>query len=134
MSLNITKDSIDIGLVTGNIEAMTAFYRDTLGLEIEAVLDMPGGMQMTRLICGTTIIKLVVLPDTPAPTNPPGGIMGGTGIRYFTISVDNLEQAVATCADAGCSIPVPIRESRPGVNIAMIEDPDGNWVELLQLG
>ena len=134
MSLNITKESIDIGLVTGNIEAMTEFYRDTLGLEIEAVLDMPGGMQMTRLICGSTIIKLVVLPDTPAAQNPPGGFSGGTGIRYFTISVDNLEEAVAACADAGCPIPVPIRESRPGVNIAMIEDPDGNWVELLQLG
>ena len=133
MPLSITKDSIDIGLVTGNIQAMTEFYRDTLGLEIEAVLDMPGGMQMTRLICGTTIIKLVTLPGTPEAANPPGGIAGATGIRYFTISVDNLAAAVEECAAAGCAIPVPIRESRPGVNIAMVEDPDGNWVELLQL-
>jgi len=134
MPLSITKDSIDIGLVTGNIDAMTTFYRDTLGLEIEAVLDMPGGMTMTRLVCGTTIIKLVTLPSTPQPANPPGGIAGGTGIRYFTISVDNLAAAVDECSAAGCNIPVPIRESRPGVNIAMVEDPDGNWVELLQLG
>ena len=133
MTLSITKESIDLGLVTGNIEAMTEFYRDTLGLEVEAVLDMPGGMQMTRLICGTTIIKLVTLPQAPEAQNPPGGIMGGTGMRYFTISVDNLEAAVAACVAAGCPNPVPVRESRPGVNIAMIEDPDGNWVELLQL-
>jgi len=134
MTLNITKDSIDIGLVTGNLDAMTAFYRDTLGLEVEAVLEMPGGMSMTRLICGTTIVKLVTLAETPEPANPPGGIMGGTGIRYFTITVDNLEASVAACADAGYTVAVPIRESRPGVTIAMIEDPDGNWVELLQLG
>ncbi len=133
MPLRITKDSIDIGLVTGNIEAMTAFYRDTLGLQVEAVLDMPGGMTMTRLICGTTIIKLVTLPSTPDAQNPPGGIMGATGMRYFTISVDNLTAAVEECSAAGCNVPVPIRESRPGVNIAMVEDPDGNWVELLQL-
>ena len=134
MTLNITKESIDIGLVTGNIEQMTEFYTKTLGLGVEAVLDMPGGMTMTRLICGTTIVKLVTLPSTPDTANPPGGIGGGTGIRYFTITVDNLEASVATCEQAGANVAVPIRESRPGVNIAMIEDPDGNWVELLQHG
>ncbi|MEM7018820.1 MAG: VOC family protein [Pseudomonadota bacterium] len=132
MPINITKESIDIGLVTGNIEAMTAFYKDTLGLEVEAVLDMPGGMQMTRLICGTTIIKLVAHRSAPEASNPPGGIAGATGIRYFTISVDNLEAAVKECEAAGRNIPVPPREARPGITIAMIEDPDGNWVELLQ--
>jgi hypothetical protein len=25
------------------------------------------------------------------------------------------------------------REIRPGVSIAMVEDPDGNWVELLKI-
>ena len=48
--------------------------------------------------------------------------------------MDNLEAAVEECKAAGYNNPVPIRESRPGVNIAMIEDPDGNWVELLQHG
>jgi hypothetical protein len=26
------------------------------------------------------------------------------------------------------------REIRPGVRIAMVADPDGNWVEFLQVG
>jgi len=134
MALEISKESIDIGLVTNNIEAMTRFYTDTLGLAVEAVLEMPGGMQMTRLVCGTTIIKLVTLADSPAAQNPPGGLGGGRGIRYFTITVTNLTEAVQDCLDAGCAVPVPVRESRPGINIAMIEDPDGNWVELLQHG
>jgi hypothetical protein len=25
----------------------------------------------------------------------------------------------------------PVREIRPGVTIAIVEDPDGNWVEFL---
>ena len=132
MPINITKESIDIGLVTDNIDAMNAFYQGTLGLELEAVLDMAGGMQMTRLLAGTTVVKLVTFPTAPEGNNPPGGLAGGRGIRYFTITVDNLEEAVKECTDAGYANPVPIRESRPGVNIAMIEDPDGNWVELLQ--
>ncbi len=131
MPLQITKDSIDIGLVTGRIDAMRAFYCDTLGLEVEAVIEMPGGAQMTRLVCGTTIIKLVVQKRTPDTGNPPGGLAGGTGIRYFTISIDNLEDAVEECRAAGYTVAVPIVEARPGVRIAMIEDPDGNWVELL---
>ncbi len=35
------------------------------------------------------------------------------------------------CADAGYKIAVPEREIRPGVSIAVIEDLDRNWVELL---
>lgn len=134
MPLAISKDSIDLGLVTDNIEAMTTFYKDTLGLELEAVLDMPGGMQMTRLLAGTSVIKLVTFPTAPEPQNPPGGIMGGRGIRYFTITIDNLTASVEACTVAGYACPIPVRESRPGVNIAMVEDPDGNWVELLQQG
>ena len=132
MPVNITKDSIDIGLVTGNTEAMTAFYRDTLGLPEEAVLDMPGGITMTRLVCGTTNIKLLTLARTPEAANPPGGVGGGTGIRYFTITVDNLDEVTAACEAAGHNIAVTPREIRPGIKISMIEDPDGNWVELLQ--
>jgi hypothetical protein len=29
---------------------------------------------------------------------------------------------------------MPVTELRPGVTIAMVEDPDGNWVELLAAG
>ena len=33
---------------------------------------------------------------------------------------------------AGRTIVVPEREIRPGIRIAIVEDPDGNWVEFLQ--
>ena len=132
MAIKVTKDSIDIGLVTGDTEALLGFYRDTLGLPVEGVIDMPGGATMTRITCGTTVIKLVQPPKVPGAANPPGGLMGGTGIRYFTISVADLEGAVSDCEAAGYAVQVPIRESRPGVSIAIVEDPDGNWVEFLE--
>ena len=133
MQLEISKESVDLGIVTRNAENLLKFYRDTLGLEQEGEMDIPGG-HMTRLRCGSTVIKIVVHKNEPEASAPPGGIRGATGYRYFTISVTNLVEATDACAAAGFKVSVPATEIRPGVAISMIEDPDGNWVELLQMG
>ncbi|MEZ0139808.1 MAG: VOC family protein [Candidatus Reddybacter sp.] len=132
MPIAITKDSIDLGLITKDASALVSFYRDTLGLELEGEMQMPGGGQMTRLKCGTTTLKIVVNGREPKAVAPPGGIRGATGFRYFTISVSNLVAVTQECEAAGYKVPVPPTKIRPGVSISMIEDPDGNWVELLQ--
>lgn len=134
MGVQITKPGIDLGIVTSNGEAMLAFYRDVLGLEFKASIPMPvGDGTMHRLQCGDTLIKLVAVPSLPAKA-PPGGIQGGAGFRYFTITVSNLPQMLEACAAAGAKVAMKQREIRPGVSIAMVEDPDGNWVEFLQVG
>ena len=58
MTIKLTKDSIDLGIVTTNPEAMTAFYRDVLGFEDGGQMSLPGG-SMIRLLCGSSVIKLV---------------------------------------------------------------------------
>ena len=100
MSLSIVKDSIDLGIVTKNADKMLVFYRDLLGLEVEGQLPMPDGGVMHRLKCGGSIIKIVVNHEEPPAVSPSGGISGATGCRYWTITIDNLEQAVKTCSDA----------------------------------
>ena len=132
MGIELTKDSVDLGIVVKNKEASLRFYRDTLGFEFVTESDMGGGMMMQRLMCGTSMIKLVTYAQTPELANPSGGINGATGYRYWTISVSNLEALVDEAKAAGYQVPVEPREIRAGVSIAMIEDPDGNWVELLQ--
>ena len=44
----------------------------------------------------------------------------------------DLEPIVARCKAAGFEVPWEPRELRPGVRVAMVADPDGNWVELMQ--
>ncbi len=132
MGVQLTKDSIDLGIVTSDADRALAFYRDTLGLEVEGEMPMPGGGVMHRLRCGTSLIKIVVNGRQPAATAPPGGIGGATGYRYWTMSVSNLEEIVKACSDAGYKVAIPVTEVRPGVRIAMVEDPDGNWVEFLE--
>jgi catechol 2,3-dioxygenase-like lactoylglutathione lyase family enzyme len=132
MGIQPTKDSIDLGIVTTNGPAMLAFYRDVLGLAHQGDMPMPAGGLMHRLACGTSLVKLVV-PDQAPPSRPaPGGLAGGTGYRYWTVSVSNLDEVVAAAQRAGHKVAVPRRKVRAGVEIAMLEDPDGNWVELLE--
>ncbi len=134
MTVAISKTSIDLGIVTTNGPAMLAFYRDLLGLTLQGEMPMPGGKgTMHRLLCGDSLIKLVVMPELPAAAAP-GGIQGAAGYRYWTITVSNLEAITQACADAGHKLVMPVREIRKGVRISMVEDPDGNWVEFLQIG
>lgn len=133
MTLKITKDSIDLGIVTKDVAPMLKFYRDTLGFAPDGEWPMPGGGHMTRLKCGTTVIKLVVNGRAPRADSPPGGLGGATGYRYFTISISNLVEATRACEEAGYKIAVPVTQMAPGTSISIVADPDGNWVEFLQI-
>jgi predicted enzyme related to lactoylglutathione lyase len=133
MGVQIKKQAIDFGIVTTNGPAMLAFYRDVIGLPYLREMPMPGGGTMHQLACGESVVKLVVLDKTPAPAVP-GGIQAATGYRYWTITITNIPEVLQACADAGHKVVMKERELRPGVKIAMVEDPDGNWVEFLAIG
>ncbi|MGD8416761.1 MAG: VOC family protein [Pseudomonadales bacterium] len=133
MAVELTKDSIDLGIVTRNPEPMLAFYRDTLGFTHEGEMPMPGGGSMQRLMCGTSLIKIVTPGNLSDRDAIPGGIPGATGYRYWTISVSNLDALTGSCKEAGANVAVAPTEIRPGIRIAIVEDPDGNWVEFLEM-
>jgi len=131
-AIQLTKSAIDLGIVVTDGPAALAFYRDTLGFRHEGDMPFPGGGTMHRLWCGDSLIKVVVPAKPPAARAATGGIPAATGYRYWTISVSNLKELADACQAAGYKVPVPARELRPGISIAIVEDPDGNWVEFLQ--
>ena len=120
---------IEVGIVVSDGDRMISFYRDALGLAPQEDWEVPGGV-MKRFAHGNEIVKLVVFDTPPAVKNPPMGIMGGSGIRYVTLYVDNVDAAVARCEAAQTPVPVPAFDYKPGMRVAIIEDPDGNWIEL----
>jgi len=129
MLAKLTSQSIDLGVVVASLEASIAFYRDLLGFADEGEMSMPGGGRMRRLRCGDSLIKLVAPGQEPPAKAAPGGPGAATGYRYFTISASNLEEICDACRGGGRAVVVPPTQLRPGVRIAMVEDPDGNWVE-----
>ncbi len=136
MGAKAAKDAIDLGIVTNNGEEMVAFYRDVLGFEHEGDINMEavGIKVMHRLWFADSLIKIVVPVDPPSKAAAPGGIAAATGYRYWTLTVSNLDEILAAADAAGRTIVWPRREIRPGVSVAMVEDPDGNWVEFLEKG
>ncbi len=136
MGAKAAKDAINLGIVTNNGEEMVAFYRDVLGFEHEGDINMEavGIKVMHRLWFADSLIKIVVPVDAPSKAAAPGGIAGATGYRYWTLTVSNLDEILAAADAAGRTIVWPRREIRPGVSVAMVEDPDGNWVEFLEKG
>ncbi len=127
------KDSVDLGIVITDWEASKRFYCDTLGFV--HVMDMPFPLApgtMHRVQAGSTTLKLSEFVDTPKAKNPPGGVQGGVGLRYFTFWTRNVAQIAEACKAAGYKISLPLTVVRPGITIVMVEDPDGNSVEFLQ--
>ena len=132
MGIEVQKRAIDIGIIAKNIDAMKTFYGEVLGLELEASIPMPGGGTMNRFKVGDSIIKVIEL-DTTAPAEaPPGGIRGATGYRYWTIHTPSLEGVLDKIIESGHKVVVPAKVIREGITIAIVADPDGNWVELLE--
>ena len=112
---------------------MMTFYEKTLGLPFEGSMPMPGGGTMNRFKAGDSVIKIISLQPQATAVAAPGGIRGATGYRYWTITVSNLSECIEKAEAAGAKIIVKSQEVRPGIIIAILADPDGNWVELLQI-
>lgn len=129
--MEIQKAAIDIGIITNNLEEMLAFYRDHLGLVFEAAIDMPGGGVMHRFKAGDSIVKVIETDPQPSAKAAPGGIRGATGYRYWTLHVQDLGGKVDQLQAEGVEVVVPVKTIREGITIAIVADPDGNWVELL---
>ncbi len=134
MGVKATKPAIDLGIVTTNGDAMLAFYKDVLGFRHEGDVNMEasGIKVMHRLWFGDSLIKLVIPMREPKAPPVLGGIPGSTGYRYWTMTISNLGDVMKEIEAAGHKVIRPRTEIRPGVAIAIVEDPDGNWVEFIE--
>ena len=121
-----------VGLVTADPDRLCAFYGQVLGLPEAEPLAPPGVGRMRRFIQGDSTLKILEPFDPPAPLAP-APFTAATGIRYLTLTVDDLDAALSRCAEAGAPLRIAPVDVRPGVRAAIVEDPDGNAVELMQV-
>jgi catechol 2,3-dioxygenase-like lactoylglutathione lyase family enzyme len=137
--MELARPAVDIGYVVGDLDAMTAFYAEGLGLEQVTELtlpdDFPGGGRTVRCFAaGDTILKLWSLHAGPPPRGADDRL-GQIGMRYTTLHVIDLAGIVAQLESFGYPIAVPPRRSSlgPAQTVAFVRDPDGNHIELVEV-
>jgi catechol 2,3-dioxygenase-like lactoylglutathione lyase family enzyme len=136
------------GFVVSDMARSLAFYRDLLGLkeELNAIREGEGisqvvGYPNARLhvvYLGTGDLKHSV--ELIQYLNPPGGNIAPTnrndvGATHLGIIVDDLDSLHEYLSARGAKfISPPV--SRPGTiyarKVCYLQDPDGNWLELLE--
>jgi predicted enzyme related to lactoylglutathione lyase len=134
MGIELSKPALDVGIVTTNGERMIAFYRDVLGFAVLDPIVFPGAGKVNRLVVGESILRLFVPDTAPPKTSPNESFLASNGYRYVTLNTSNLHAVVAAAKQFGTNVPRAPMEIRPGVFMCQIQDPDGNWIELMQSG
>jgi catechol 2,3-dioxygenase-like lactoylglutathione lyase family enzyme len=131
VKLELLTPSIELGLVTTNLDAMVAFYEGFLGLKPQGVIDFEDGSQR-RYELGSSVLKLVTYHTAPALPPTPGGGHAQAGLRYLTIGVQHLRDVAIEVEAAGYEVVEAPTEFAPvpGMGWMFIADPDGNSIEL----
>jgi catechol 2,3-dioxygenase-like lactoylglutathione lyase family enzyme len=143
MTAEVTTGGCDIGIVVRDGPRALAFYQGALGLEVEHQLPLPDGGVLYRLLCGGSVLKLLAPLRPPAATERHDdlpfatledlvhGCTASLGYCYIALTVPNLAEVYRSCLALGCRPVFALASSRPGTELAVVEDPDGNWVELV---
>jgi catechol 2,3-dioxygenase-like lactoylglutathione lyase family enzyme len=138
--LEIANPALELAILTHRPEEMLHFYRDALGFRYQMRLDFPSatGNQdlgvppgyQHRLEAGGMLIKLVHCPGADIAQAPTERAYARTGMRFLTVVVNNLPDAIAACSTRGGRVVPPLSCYDGDVYYAFVADPDGNEIEL----
>lgn len=136
------------GFVVSDMERSLAFYKDVLGLteEMNGIREGAGISEVVGypdaklhvVYLGTGDLKHSV--ELIQYINPPGGKISPTernavGACHLGIVVDDLDAVYEDLSGKGAQFlgPPVVRESNIyGRKVVYLQDPDGNWLELLE--
>ena len=128
----LKRRGLDIGIIVIDSVAMRAFYERVLDIPFLETVELPGHGVITKLSYGESVIKLLALDTRPAIADKYMEYRAMTGIRYFSLNVLDLRKVVEQCRETGAKIITDIVSPRPGILAAMVQDPEGNAVEIIQ--
>jgi catechol 2,3-dioxygenase-like lactoylglutathione lyase family enzyme len=110
-------------------ELMYEFYGDVLGFEQLSTLNVGNGGGVARFQAGAQELKLTRRVENR--TYHGGGVRGATGLRLLTFFFADERQLAARFAEHGLAAPVFTDYRGEGRRTALVQDPDGQDVELV---
>ena len=70
---------------------------------------------------------------SPAPAERPTSERSVLGASHLAVQVDNIDDLFQAAVDNGATSLNPPTEVAPGRTACYMQDPDGNWIELIEL-
>lgn len=144
--------TIDLGTVVSDLDKSVKWYTEALGLKALEPFDVPGEFakqiglsnnhpfQVRVLVLGegeqATKLKLMQFKAAPGARVDQTYLHSTYGFRYITLFVKDIDASLARAEKQG-SKPIaegvkPLPPGFPeGIFIAVLRDPDGNFVELV---
>ncbi|MEW5983560.1 MAG: methylmalonyl-CoA epimerase [Acidobacteriota bacterium] len=124
-----------VGIAVRDIDEALAFYRDALGLEIDAPEDVPSqGVRAHIVPVGESALELI---EATAPDSPVARFTEkhGPGVHHITLRVDDIREALTRLKGKG--VRLIDEEPRPGAGGALVafvhpSSAHGVLVELTQ--
>jgi catechol 2,3-dioxygenase-like lactoylglutathione lyase family enzyme len=127
----VTLAGFEVGIVSAS-RNLVDFLAHVFELEELPSSDTPVGV-LHRLASPGAQLKVMVPNEPPRPA---GGepFLAATGIRYLTMAVTDLDSVVERCTGRGGTLVFGPFDYEPGIRMAVITDPDGNTIEVVQAG
>jgi catechol 2,3-dioxygenase-like lactoylglutathione lyase family enzyme len=113
--------------LVGDVERSIAFYTSALGFQ----LDQSMAPAFARVSKDDLTLWLAGPPSSAARAMPDGRKPAPGGWNRFVVQIDDLESRVAQMRQAGLAFRSDIVKG-PGGKQILLEDPDGNLVELFE--
>lgn len=107
-----------VGIAVGDLAAALAFYRDALGLEVEASEEVASQRVRAHFVpVGGAALELL---EATAPDSPIAKFVGkrGPGLHHLTLRVDDIHAALAELKARG--VRLIDQEPRPGAEGALV--------------
>ena len=132
------------GFVVNDLEKSVEFYTDVVGLTVVGTRDREGapisqvvGYENTHLkaallsVADGHILELIQYIQ-PVGSERPTEERNTLGASHLAFNVDDIEQTFQHLISRGAQKLNPPVEIVPGRTGCYLQDPDGNWIELLQ--
>lgn len=126
----MTVNNLDVGLVSSS-QTLVDFYAEVFDLTELEPREFPTGV-VRRLRCGPGVLKVMVPGAEPAAPTPTANFWDQVGVRYLTMWVDDVAAVAGRCRARAGRVALEPFELRPGVAMALLVDPDGNSIEVIQ--
>jgi hypothetical protein len=124
-------ERIEVGLVSGD-RALVDYLVEVFELD-----ELPPSEQrvgtLYRLQAPGAVIKVMV-PKQPPAERDHEPFTAVEGLRYLTMFVTDLDAIIERSTTRGGAVTLGPIELGPGARLAIIQDPDGGTIEVVQVG